>query len=141
MKNVMSPLVERVGRALSRPLTWTTRASVASPSPAAPTTIRAGVPRRPASAVTTPRASTTVPTARVRTAAIVCSTGLGLGVMDVLGSGVGVGSWVVDGDGVAVGAIVGVGSIDGLAPGVSLGPGEGVGARVGVELGVAVGVG
>ena len=33
-------------------------------------TIRAGVPRRPASAVTTPRASTTVPTARVAAAAL-----------------------------------------------------------------------
>jgi hypothetical protein len=69
-----------------------------------------GVPLRPASAVTTPRADTTVPTGSARIAARDTGAGVatGVGVALVLGEG--------DGDGLALGVAVAAG--DGVGDGV-----------------------
>ena len=82
----------------------------------------AGVPSRPASAVTAPRTTTVEPTDRARAAAIV-DPGHGL----------------ADGDGLEVAAGVGLS----VAIGVAVGSveGVGVGSGVGVAVGVGVGVG
>ncbi len=71
-----------------------------------------GVPRRPGSAVTTPRTVTVVPTVRVRAVAIVTTERAGVGVADgdAVGAGLGVGGAVGPGDAVGVGGrAVGVG--------------------------------
>ena len=88
-----------------------------SPAVASPIASSAGVPRRPASAMTTPVAVTREPRGSARTTASVGRVALGDGVA----AGVGVGTGV----GVAVGAGVGVG------PGVGDGVGPGVGVAVG----------
>src|SRR5258705_2334858 len=84
--------------------------------------MRGGVPRRPASAVTTPRTMTAVPMARPRASAIeIVAAGLGVGLGEGLGVGVGVTLGV--GLGVGTGLGEGLGGVD--APGVALGDGSG----------------
>ena len=84
---------------------------------------RAGVPRRPGSAMTTPRTVTVLPIGRARAAAIVRPLGDGLGA------------------GVAEAVGVGLGLAVGVAVGVAVGTGVGVGVAAGVAVGVAVGAG
>ena len=84
----------------------------------------AGVPSRPASAVTVPRTTTVEPTDRARAAAMV-SPGHGL----------------ADGDGLEVAAGVGLGVAIGVAVGSIEGVGDGTDVDDGVGVGVCVGVG
>ena len=77
-----------------------------------------GVPRRPASAMTTPATETLVPTGRCRASA-----------MDTVATG----GCVGEADGVGVGAALGLG------PGVDVGAGVGDGVAVGVGVGVGAG--
>ena len=84
---------------------------------------RAGVPRRPGSAMTTPRTVTVFPTGRARAAAIVKPLGDGLGA------------------GVAEAVGVGLGLAVGVAVGVAVGTGVGVAVAAGVAVGVAAGAG
>src|SRR5258706_1755861 len=179
---LMSPLVERVGRAWTTPVVPTIRPSLASPRlvestgagngtdatpsvtkpevsgrisiwpygsasgprtatalpragsgtpsgirttiPAEPSWIAMsdGVPRRPASAVTTPPTATTVPIGRRRASAMErgATPGVGLGEVpgDALGLGAGVGPGVAVDDGPGVGTGEGVGDVsaDGEGP-------------------------
>src|SRR3954468_4658574 len=111
---------------------WTT-----SPASGEPIASKAGVPRRPASATTTPVVRTFEPSGMLLSepsdeGAVV---GDGDGVEVAPGVGVGVGAVV----GVGVGAIVGLAV--GVGDGVGVGTALPVGVGTGVEAGVAVGVG
>ncbi|HXS70250.1 MAG TPA: hypothetical protein VN839_01595, partial [Patescibacteria group bacterium] len=70
---------------------------------------RDGVPRRPGSAMTTPRTVTVVPTGSARAAAIVAPLGDGVGAGVDVGPGVDVGVGLAVGVGVGVGLGLGVG--------------------------------
>ena len=97
------------------------------PPVASPIASRAGVPRRPASAITTPRTTTVRPTGACLAAATV------IGAVDDEGDGVGVG--------VSVGVGTRLGELVGLAVGVSDGGGDGVGSVVGEGEGEGLGGG
>ena len=107
---------------------WTTR-------PASPEAIpsSAGVPRRPASATTTPVVRTVAPIGSVRTVARGRAAGVDVGAGVVVGRGVAVGRGVP----LATGVGVGVGPAVGSGVGVAVGPGVAVGVGVGVGVGVA----
>ena len=89
----------------------------------------AGVPSRPASAVTTPRTVTTEPIEAARAAAMVDVPGDALGDGVVLGFGVGVGPPVGVGVDVAEAVGVAVGTGVGVAVGVGVGAGGGTSSR------------
>ena len=94
----------------------------AIPAVASPIVRRSGVPVRPASAVTTPRADTTVPTASARIAA----RDGGAGVADAVGVALGVGETL----GVADGTGLGLALAGGVGMTVAVGVGVGGGVRI-----------
>ncbi len=102
------------------------------PAVASAMATRGGVPRRPGSAVTTPRTTTIEPMGRVLAMLIAIDAdgvgeGVELGEGDALGPGDGLGCGVTVGVGVGGAVGAGVGVAVGTGVGVGLGVGDGVG--------------